>query len=81
MTYDVIVPPMGETIVRGRIGGWRKQVGDRVAADEELFELLTDKADVMVPAPAAGILREIRAASGDEVAVGSVVAVIDDGAP
>ena len=78
MTHEVRVPMMGETIVRGRIGGWRKQVGDRVAVDEDLFELVTDKADVMVPAPAAGILREIRAAAGEEVPVGTVVAVIED---
>ena len=50
---DVTMPQLGETVTEGTITRWLKQVGERVEADEPLFEVSTDKVDSEVPAPAA----------------------------
>jgi 2-oxoglutarate dehydrogenase E2 component (dihydrolipoamide succinyltransferase) len=73
---DVVMPQMGESIFEGTITKWLKNVGDKVQRDEPLFEISTDKVDAEIPAPAEGILTEIRAAAGTTVQVNSVVAVI-----
>ena len=78
---DVTMPQLGETVTEGTITKWFKKVGDAVKADEPLFEVSTDKVDTEVPSPGAGVLAEIRAAEGDTVSVGAVIAVISaDGA-
>ncbi|MFM7253156.1 MAG: dihydrolipoamide acetyltransferase family protein [Ilumatobacteraceae bacterium] len=73
---DVALPQLGETVTEGTITRWFKKVGDTVAADEALFEVSTDKVDTEVPSPVAGVLVEIRAAEGDTVPVGTVIAVV-----
>ena len=82
MRVDVTMPQMGESIAEGTISRWIKKLGDKVERDEPMFEISTDKVDAEIPAPAAGVLVEIKSAQGDTVAVNSVVAVIetDDGA-
>ncbi len=75
---DVTMPQLGETVTEGTITRWLKQVGDRVEAEEALFEVSTDKVDSEVPAPAAGTVTEIRVPEGDTAAVGTVLAVISD---
>jgi len=79
---EVTMPQMGESIVEGTITKWLKQVGDQIRRDEPLFEISTDKVDAEIPAPAAGVLSEIRVAAGETVGVNTVVAVIGGtGAP
>jgi 2-oxoglutarate dehydrogenase E2 component (dihydrolipoamide succinyltransferase) len=73
---EVTMPQMGESIVEGTITKWLKQVGDQIRRDEPLFEISTDKVDAEIPAPAAGVLSEIRVAAGQTVGVNTVVAVI-----
>ncbi|MGZ4815858.1 MAG: biotin/lipoyl-containing protein, partial [Terriglobales bacterium] len=73
---DVVMPQMGESIFEGTITKWLKNVGDRVQRDEPLFEISTDKVDAEIPAPAEGILSEIKAPAGTTVQVNSVVGVI-----
>ncbi len=80
MPVEVTIPQPGESIVEVQIGEWRKNVGDRVEIDEALVEIETDKAAIELPAPAAGILTEIRLPTGTDAAVGDVVAVIDEAA-
>jgi len=80
MPTNVLMPQMGESIAEGTIVRWVKKVGDRVDRDEPLFEISTDKVDAEIPAPAAGVLTEIRAKEGETVAVNHVVAVIGDAA-
>ncbi len=70
------MPQMGESIFEGTITKWLKQVGDQIRRDEPLFEISTDKVDAEIPAPAAGVLSEIRVAAGQTVGVNTVVAVI-----
>mgnify|MGYP003521084723 FL=1 len=73
---DVTLPQLGETVTEGTITRWFKKVGDSIAADEALFEVSTDKVDTEVPSPVAGVVLEIRAAEGDTVPVGAVIAVV-----
>jgi 2-oxoglutarate dehydrogenase E2 component (dihydrolipoamide succinyltransferase) len=76
MPTDVVMPQMGESIAEGTIVRWIKKVGDKVERDEPLFEISTDKVDAEIPAPAAGVLTEIRHSEGETVPVNAVVAVI-----
>ncbi|HZT74531.1 MAG TPA: dihydrolipoamide acetyltransferase family protein [Terriglobales bacterium] len=81
MPVDVIMPQMGESIFEGTVTKWLKKPGDKVQRDEPLFEISTDKVDAEIPAPAAGVLKEIKIPEGKTVQVNTVVAVIDsDGA-
>src|SRR6266404_1525744 len=73
---DVIMPQMGESIFEGTLTKWLKNVGDKVTRDEPLFEISTDKVDAEIPAPASGVLREIKVQAGTTVQVNSVVGVI-----
>jgi 2-oxoglutarate dehydrogenase E2 component (dihydrolipoamide succinyltransferase) len=73
---DVIMPQMGESIAEGTITKWLKKVGDAVQRDEPLFEISTDKVDAEIPAPASGVLREIRVEAGATVPINTVVGVI-----
>ena len=78
MSTPVVMPQMGESIAEGTIVRWIKQVGDSVDRDEPLFEISTDKVDAEIPAPAAGVLTEIKVQAGETVAVNEVVATIGD---
>ncbi len=73
---EVVMPQMGESIFEGTITKWLKKQGEQVRRDEPLFEISTDKVDAEIPAPASGVLSEIRAQAGETVKVNSVVAVI-----
>src|SRR5512146_2270331 len=81
MPTDVIMPQMGESIFEGTITKWLKKPGESVQRDEPLFEISTDKVDAEIPAPASGVLKEIKVNEGATVQVNTVVGVIDaDGA-
>ena len=81
MPTEVVMPQMGESIFEGTITKWLKKPGDKVQRDEPLFEISTDKVDAEIPAPASGILQEIKVSEGNTVQVNTVVGVIGDGAP
>jgi 2-oxoglutarate dehydrogenase E2 component (dihydrolipoamide succinyltransferase) len=74
---DVIMPQMGESIAEGTVSRWLKKVGDDVKRDEPILEISTDKVDAEIPAPAAGVLAEIKVEEGKTVDVQTVVAVIE----
>ncbi len=76
MSYEIVVPTLGESVVEATVAKWFKQVGDSVSTDEPLFEVSTDKVDTEVPSPISGVVQEIRISEGDTVEVGTVVAVI-----
>jgi 2-oxoglutarate dehydrogenase E2 component (dihydrolipoamide succinyltransferase) len=80
MATEIKVPVLGESVTEGTIAEWLKQPGEAVAADEPICSLETDKVAVDVPSPVAGIMSEHRAAVGDTVEVGAVIAVIEAGA-
>ena len=79
MPTDVVMPQMGESIFEGTITKWLKKPGDKVQRDEPLFEISTDKVDAEIPAPATGVLQEIKVSEGNTVQVNTVVGVIGDG--
>ena len=72
------MPQMGESIFEGTITKWLKKPGEKVQRDEPLFEISTDKVDAEIPAPASGILQEIKVPEGNTVQVNTVVGVIGD---
>jgi 2-oxoglutarate dehydrogenase E2 component (dihydrolipoamide succinyltransferase) len=76
---DVEVPALGESITEGTLANWLKNPGDAVAADEGIAELETDKVSVEVTSPVAGVLAEQLVKAGDTVAVGAVIARVDEG--
>src|SRR5204863_7299749 len=80
MAAEIRVPTLGESVTEATVARWLKQPGEAVARDEPVVELETDKVTLEVPAPAAGIIGEIRAAEGANVPVGAILATIADGA-
>jgi pyruvate dehydrogenase E2 component (dihydrolipoamide acetyltransferase) len=76
MAVAVIMPELGESIVEGTIVRWLKQEGDSVQEDEPIVEIMTDKVNTELPAPASGILQQILAAEGATVKVGQELALI-----
>jgi 2-oxoglutarate dehydrogenase E2 component (dihydrolipoamide succinyltransferase) len=80
MATDVQVPALGESITEGTLAQWLKKPGEAVKADEPIASLETDKVSVEVPSPVAGVLTEQLVEEGDSVAVGAVIARIDQSA-
>jgi 2-oxoglutarate dehydrogenase E2 component (dihydrolipoamide succinyltransferase) len=80
MATDVQVPALGESITEGTLAQWLKKPGEAVKADEPIASLETDKVSVEVPSPVAGVLTEQLVEEGDNVAVGAVIARIDESA-
>ena len=70
------MPQLGETVAEGTLTIWHKKPGDRVEANELLFEVSTDKVDTEIPAPASGTLVEVLVSEGDAVDVGTRLGVI-----
>ena len=77
MSVNIVVPEVGESIVDARVAKWLKQEGDTVAAGDPLVELETDKIDLEVAAPQAGVLTRIDRKDGDDVKVGEVLGILE----
>ena len=77
---NVVVPQLGESVNEARVARWLKHEGDHVETGEPLVELETDKIDLEVGADHAGVLSSIKHREGDDVKVGEVLAVVEDGA-
>jgi 2-oxoisovalerate dehydrogenase E2 component (dihydrolipoyl transacylase) len=71
------LPDVGEGIAESEIAAWRVAVGDTVAEDQPLVDMLTDKAAIEIPSPVSGVVRELRGKEGDKVAVGAPLVVIE----
>src|SRR5512144_1795799 len=80
MSIELRGPALGESITQATVGTWLKKEGDAVQVDEPVVEVESEKATVALPAPAAGVLRKILKASGTDVAVGEVIAELEEGA-
>jgi 2-oxoglutarate dehydrogenase E2 component (dihydrolipoamide succinyltransferase) len=76
MTTEIRVPTLGESVSEATVAKWLKNVGDAVAVDDPLVELETDKVTLEVNAQAAGVLSEILAPAGENVAVGALLGMI-----
>jgi len=80
MSTEIRVPQLPESIADATLVAWHKQPGDAIARDENLADLETDKVVLEVPAPANGVVREIKVQSGAVVTSGQLLAVIEEGA-
>ena len=76
MTIEVKVPVLPESVEDATIATWHSKPGDTVRRDQNLVDLETDKVVLEVPAPVDGVLKEVRAAEGDTVHSGDLIAVI-----
>ena len=77
---DLTMPKLGESIMEATILKWHKKVGDKVAQDETVLDIATDKVDSEVPSTAEGIIEEILFAENDVVPIGTVIVKIRTGA-
>ncbi len=80
MSTEITVPKLPESVADATLVTWHKKPGDSVARDENLADLETDKVVLEVPAPAAGVLKEIRIAAGTTVTSGQLLAIFEVGA-
>ncbi len=80
MSIEIKVPAMGESVTEATIARWLKREGEAVKQDEPLVELETDKVNVEVPSPAAGVLEHIEVQQGGTVNVGTVLGQVKEGA-
>ena len=80
MSTEIRVPQLPESVADATLVTWHKQPGDAIQRDENLADLETDKVVLEVPAPANGVVRELRVKSGTVVKSGQVLAVIEEGA-
>jgi pyruvate dehydrogenase E2 component (dihydrolipoamide acetyltransferase) len=76
MKEKILMPKMGESVMEGTLIKWHKNIGDKVAKDEILFEISTDKVDTEVPSPVDGVLAEIFLNENETAEVGSLVATV-----
>ncbi|MGN6356483.1 MAG: 2-oxoglutarate dehydrogenase complex dihydrolipoyllysine-residue succinyltransferase [Novosphingobium sp.] len=81
MSTEVKVPVLGESVTEASVGQWLKQPGDRVALDEPIASLETDKVAIEVNSPAAGVLGAHLVKEGDTVSVGALLSTIEDSVP
>ncbi len=80
MSFNVVMPALGESVTEGTVTRWLKNEGDQVAVDEPLLEVSTDKVDTEIPSPVAGTVSKILVAVDQTVPVGAELVVINDGA-
>ncbi len=80
MALTVTMPQLGESVTEGTIARWLKQPGDAIAKYELIAEVITDKVNAEIPAPADGVMSELIAAEGTVVPVGQPICSIDTGA-
>ena len=79
MSNQILVPSLGESVTEATVSKWLKQVGEKVDSDEPLVELETDKVNIEVPSPFAGILASIKVKEGDTVGVGTLLGLVNEG--
>jgi 2-oxoglutarate dehydrogenase E2 component (dihydrolipoamide succinyltransferase) len=79
MSIEVKVPQLPESVADATLVAWHKSPGDKVSRDENLADLETDKVVLEVPAPADGVLKEIRISDGTTVTAGEVLAILEEG--
>ena len=81
MALEFRLPDVGEGIATAEIIAWQVAEGDRVREHQDLVEIQTDKATVVIPCPADGVITRLCGEPGDTLDVGAVLAVIEtDGA-
>jgi 2-oxoglutarate dehydrogenase E2 component (dihydrolipoamide succinyltransferase) len=80
MSTEIKVPKLPESVADATLVTWHKKPGDAVARDENLADLETDKVVLEVPAPVAGVLKEIKVPAGTTVTSDQLLAIVEAGA-
>jgi 2-oxoglutarate dehydrogenase E2 component (dihydrolipoamide succinyltransferase) len=80
MTIEIRVPQLPESVADATLVAWRKQPGEAAGRDENLADLETDKVVLEVPAPAAGVIKELKVQPGPTVNSGDLLAIFEEGA-
>ncbi|MGD8573590.1 MAG: dihydrolipoamide succinyltransferase, partial [Gammaproteobacteria bacterium] len=80
MSIEVKVPQLPESVADATLVSWHKKPGEAVSRDENLVDIETDKVVLEVPAPADGVLKEIKIEDGTTVGSGEVIALLEEGA-
>jgi len=78
MAKEVKLPELGEEVEKATVSFWYHEEGERVEKEEDLVEMVTDKATFNVPSPAFGTLSQIKAEEGAIVKAGEVLAIIEE---
>ena len=78
MAIEIVVPQLGESVVEGTISKWLKKEGDKVDKDEPIVEIATDKINIEIPSPKAGVLGKIVVKEGTVVPVGELIGVLPE---
>lgn len=76
MAIQIVIPQLGESVVEGTIGKWLKKEGEKVDKDEPIVEIATDKINIEIPSPKAGILAKILVKEGTVVPVGQQIGIL-----
>lgn len=74
---NIILPELGEGIIKAKIAGWHKQPGEAVKRDEDIVEVVTDKAIFNISSECDGILKQVFYTQGQEAKIGEVLAVVE----
>jgi 2-oxoglutarate dehydrogenase E2 component (dihydrolipoamide succinyltransferase) len=80
MSIEVKVPQLPESVTDATLVAWHKKAGEAVSRDENLVDLETDKVVLEVPAPSAGVIKELKVENGATVTSGQVLAILEEGA-
>ncbi|MBM3435881.1 MAG: 2-oxo acid dehydrogenase subunit E2, partial [Bacteroidetes bacterium] len=75
--FEVVMPKLGESIIEATITRWLKKEGDRIAEDDAIVEIATDKVDSEIPSPVEGKITKVHFIEGEVVPVGAVIALIE----
>jgi len=76
MPIPIVVPQLGESVVEGTVGKWLKKEGEKVAKDEPIVEIMTDKINVEIPSPKAGVLAKILVPENTVVPIGQEIGIL-----
>src|SRR5687768_9919798 len=75
--FEFKLPDIGEGIAEAEIVAWHVKVGDRIEEDQQLADMMTDKATVEMESPVGGTVLEVAGEVGDQIAIGSILVVIE----
>ena len=79
MAFEFKLPDLGEGLEEGEIVQWLVKEGESVKEDQPMVKVLTDKAEVEIPAPKAGTIAKLHAKDGEKVKVGATIVEINEG--
>lgn len=80
MATEILMPELGESVHEGTVSRWLKKVGEFVKEDEPVVEIMTDKVNTELGAPASGVLSQILIQEGEQVEVFHAMGIIEEGA-